>query len=175
MVRKALFLTGIMVAQICLAQAPAGAPAGSTAQCSDGSYYSGASKSGACRGHKGVKTWWGAAGAASSTKTSAKASTKGAKGSSSSTSASPTSAPPPAAPPKPAAAAPASSSAKTPMSAKTAAAGGGPGLVWLNTSSNVYHCYGTQYYGKTKAGSYMTEADAKAKGAHSEGGKPCSK
>jgi hypothetical protein len=45
----------------------------------------------------------------------------------------------------------------------------------LNTASNVYHCPGSAYYGKTKAGAYMTEDQAKAKGARPNGGKPCSK
>jgi hypothetical protein len=45
----------------------------------------------------------------------------------------------------------------------------------LNTASNVYHCSGSTYYGKTKAGAYMTEDQAKAKGGHPNGGKPCSK
>jgi hypothetical protein len=45
----------------------------------------------------------------------------------------------------------------------------------LNTATNVYHCPGTQYYGKTKAGAYMTEDQAIAKGAHADHAKPCSK
>ena len=54
----------------------------------------------------------------------------------------------------------------------TAAAGSGDGKVWVNTKSKAYHCEGTKFYGKTKAGEYMTEADAKAKGNH---GKACIK
>jgi hypothetical protein len=45
----------------------------------------------------------------------------------------------------------------------------------VNTSSNVYHCYGSKYYGTTKAGKYMTEAAAKAAGAHADHGTACSK
>jgi hypothetical protein len=45
--------------------------------------------------------------------------------------------------------------------------------LWVNTSSNVYHCYGTRYYGTTEAGKYETEAQAKAAGARPNAGKAC--
>jgi hypothetical protein len=112
-----------------LAQAPAGA----TGQCRDGSYTDVASRSGACRGHKGVQAWFAAA---------------------------------------PVSAATAKPSAPV---AAPAQAAGGPGMVWVNTATRVYHCPGTKFYGKTKAGKYMSEAEARASGARPERGKACSK
>ncbi len=53
-----------------------------------------------------------------------------------------------------------------PKPADTAAPGAAPNKVWVNTASNVYHCPGDRYYGKTKAGKYMTEPEARAAGAH---------
>jgi hypothetical protein len=40
------------------------------------------------------------------------------------------------------------------------APGGGHGLVWVNTDSHVYHREGSHFYGTTKKGKYMTEAEA---------------
>jgi len=57
---------------------------------------------------------------------------------------------------------------------ETAVPGGGTGKVWVNSASKVYHCPGTKYYGKTKAGEYMSEADAKAAGNHPVNKKACS-
>ena len=38
------------------------------------------------------------------------------------------------------------------------------GMVWVNTDSKVYHKEGSQWYGNTSTGKWMTEADAKKDG-----------
>jgi hypothetical protein len=80
------------------------------------------------------------------------------------------------APAKPAVMAPASVPAAAPAAKPIAAAvpAGSDGKVWVNTGSKTYHCPGTKYYGKTKAGEYLSEADAKAKGNHPDHKKACS-
>ncbi len=45
--------------------------------------------------------------------------------------------------------------------------------VWVNTASGVYHCPGTRWYGATKRGEYMTEAEAQKKGYRPAYGKVC--
>ena len=155
LIRRLAFAASLVMAQVSLSQAPAGAPAGATGLCNDGTYYTGANKRGACRGHQGVKQWYGTP------------STSGKAASATGETQSPPTAAPAAAPPQSAAGA-ATKTATTPP-----APGGGPGMVWLNTASNVYHCPGTRYYGTTKAGAYMTEDEAKAKGARPDHGKPC--
>jgi hypothetical protein len=172
----ALFAGLILAPCFLIAQAPAGAPAGTTGKCKDGTYTSQATKQGACRGHKGVDTWYAAD--TGSAKSSAKSSSKSAAATST-PAATPAAAPAPAPTPTAAPAASSSSSKASTRSsgskaAKTPAPGGGPGLVWVNSGTNVYHCYGTEFYGTTKAGKYMSEADAKAAGARPERNKPCS-
>lgn len=71
------------------------------------------------------------------------------------------SAPNPAAPSKPVPVAP----AKVITSAAPAGTPG-PGMVWVNASSGVYHYAGSPFYGKTKSGNYMSEADAVKAGYH---------
>ncbi|WP_058188682.1 DUF3761 domain-containing protein [Terracidiphilus gabretensis] len=162
----AVAIAGLILApSALLAQAP---PAGATGKCKDGTYTTSPTKSGACRGHQGVDTWLAASVPAKpSTPAPAPAPAPAAK---------PSSTPAPAPTPTPAPAKPASTSGEAKSTApKTVAPGGGPGMVWLNTSSKVYHCYGGADYGTTKAGKYMSEADAKNAGGRPSGGKACSK
>ena len=135
--------------------APAAAPTGT---CKDGTSTSAASKSGACSGHGGVKEWNAAAGASSAAAAAAPMS-KAA------------SAAAPAAAPAPPAAAPSKSTTYTPPAMP--APGGGQGQVWVNKPSKVYHCPNDKWYGKTKDGAYMSEANAIAQGNHADHGKAC--
>jgi hypothetical protein len=70
--------------------------------------------------------------------------------------------------------------AATPAPAKGAGAkvasnppapGGGHGLVWVNTDTHVYHKEGSRFYGTTKKGKYMTEAEAMKTGNKAASGR----
>lgn len=170
------------------------APVGSTAVCGDGSYSHAATEKGACSHHGGVKTWTGnTATAAAPNKptppmppipspTPAPAATTphpvdmvscrdgtmaqlpvkqgtcshhGGVG----TPAALTTAPLPTR-------APVGTASQPPTD-------GHPNKVWVNSASHVYHCNGDRWYGKTKAGDYMSESDAIAKGNRAVQGKAC--
>jgi hypothetical protein len=57
-------------------------------------------------------------------------------------------------------ASPAAAPATAATTAAAPAAGGGHGLVWVNTETHVYHKEGSRFYGQTKKGKYVSEADA---------------
>lgn len=122
-------------------------PATLTATCKDGTSFSGTTKHGACGGHGGVKAWTTASAA------------------------------PAAATPEPASAQAdkpiKTASSSAPVNTQAAKPGGGAGQVWVNTSTKVYHCQGSKWYGKTKQGEYMPEAQAKSSGFHPSGNKAC--
>lgn len=195
---KTILVTAALGAGLLFAAgAYAQAPVGATAQCKDGTYYSGTTHKGACHGHKGVKSWLPAAAstaatpttatteAAAATPTTAKKAkksrkTKAAAAEAAAPAATATVAAPaaPAATVAPAAATKSTArkhTAPTPASQIAQKPGGGPGMVWVNASSKVYHCSGDEWYGKTKQGSYMSEAAAKAAGNHAAHGKDCTK
>ncbi len=154
---NSVFLFGSLAVSSAFAAAPADAPAGSMGMCKDGTYSTATDKKGACSGHKGVKEWY-----ADAPQTKAPVSERAPTAQPSTTSTSVS-----AAPTTPAV------TSHTSGSPAEVAAGGGPGKVWANTSTKVYHCQGAKYYGTTKHGEYMSEADAKSKGYHADHGKAC--
>jgi hypothetical protein len=150
----------ILLCTFAHAAVPANAPAGTTGLCKDGSYYSGPTKKGACKGHKGVKDWYGTPAAA-------------AAGSAPVAASKPAPATAPAAPTAGSAVPKAASPVANPATQVAVAPGGGAGKVWVNISTKVYHCAGDKWYGKTKGGEYMPEAQATAQGFRPDHGKAC--
>ncbi|WP_263385771.1 DUF3761 domain-containing protein [Granulicella arctica] len=156
MTKRTLAFLAILMSSCILVHAQA--PAGATGQCKDGTYSTAKAKSGACSGHKGVQTWYATTSPASAPSSPAPAAGTGPAAATSSATTS----------------RPAPTSGASAMPSQPAA-GGGPGQVWVNTSTKVYHCTGDRYYGKTKKGAYMSESEAVAQGARPDAGKSCPK
>ena len=72
--------------------------------------------------------------------------------------------PAPAAPMPPAGTSKATPPETTKAAPSVAKAAPAKGMVWVNTASKVFHREGDRWYGKTKEGKYMTEADALKEG-----------
>jgi hypothetical protein len=72
--------------------------------------------------------------------------------------------------PAPGGPAPARGAARNVATSNSPAPGGGHGLVWVNTETHIYHREGSRFYGTTKKGKYMTEADAIKEGDKAAGG-----
>ena len=53
---------------------------------------------------------------------------------------------------------------KAPEPQATQAPGGGKGQVWVNSETHVFHKEGSKWYGRTKQGKYLSEAEAVKEG-----------
>jgi len=172
-----------------------------TATCKDGTSFTGAKRSGACRGHAGVQSWGAASGSSglvnpaiepastpAATKSGTQAQSAGTVTATCKDGTSFTGA-------KRSGACrghggvqswgAASEATTTPVNApaepvsppaargRAAPPPANSGQVWVNTDSHVYHCPGTRWYGKTKQGTYMSETQAQAQGAKPDHGKAC--
>jgi hypothetical protein len=150
-----VWLAPAMMAGACVSFAQTPAAGTQTFVCKDGTSVTAATSKDACKGHKGIDK-------------------SASSGANPAAAAAPAKAAPVAATATAVPAAAAASKKAPPAPAGTPAPGGGPGKVWANSSTKVYHCQGDRYYGTTKQGSYMTEAEAKAQGMHAAANKSCS-
>jgi hypothetical protein len=142
----------VAVALLCLphgpsAQSPDSAVA--TARCQDATYSYSASRQGTCSGHGGVSQWLATDAATAKCNDGPLSASTSRRGTCSKH----------------------GGVARWLTSANAAAA---DARVWVNTSSGVYHCPGSRYYGGTKQGQYMTETEARATGYRPAYNRSCS-
>jgi hypothetical protein len=166
-IRKSVsWICGVLACAALLGSAGVGAAdTGSPVTCKDGTTSPHGGR-GACSGHGGIDkaaTAAAAQGAANTPPGTGNQSSSGASSTAPSPG-SPSSTHPPST----------QTTTPTPSPSQAPAPGGGPGMVWVNTASKVYHCPSDRWYGKTKQGEYMTEAAAKTKGNRPDHNKPCS-
>jgi hypothetical protein len=146
--------------------APANTPTSQGSICNDGTTSAKAGR-GACRGHGGIAKHVGTRRSApmTSEKARRKASESGQANMRRESRTRMASAAAPSA---------ASATAGAAPTPRDRLASGRGGEVWVNSASKVYHCRGDRWYGQTKQGQYMSEADAKAQGYRPDHGKGCS-
>jgi hypothetical protein len=155
-----LSLIAVAVLAIGTECALAQAPAGSTGLCKDGTYTTAAKKRGSCNDHGGVKAWFGTPIPQAAP-------------------ASPAAPPPVASPqgvssPTDAAGARSTDAPQTVTSAPAQAQSSADSVkVWVNMATKVYHCPGSEWYGKTQSGKFITQGEAIAMGARAAYYKPC--
>ncbi len=159
----------IVLAALGLGTLPCGAqaPAGSTGLCKDGAYTTAAKKRGACKDHAGVKAWFGAPIPQAPLPPPSPEASAAAKSPTPAVADSTATSLKTVAPAQAAVAPPSSAIPSKPQSPADAI------KVWVNVSSKVYHCPGSEWYGKTQSGKYMSQADAIAMGARPAYSKPC--
>jgi hypothetical protein len=137
--RHLLVSAAILLAPASVAFAQTPSAQSPTAKCRDGTFSYSATRAGTCSRHGGVAEWLAPSGATARCNDgtfSTSASRQGA----------------------------CSSHGGVAQWLTRATASAAAARVWVNTSSGVYHCPGSRYYGGTKQGVYLTEVEARSKG-----------
>ena len=147
--RHVLLATALILAPSSTAFAQTPSAESPTAKCRDGSFSHSTTRSGTCSGHGGVAEWLAPTGATARCNDGTFTTSASRQGACSNHGG--------------------VAQWLTVASASTAGT-----RVWVNTSSGVYHCPGSRYYGGTKQGAYMTEVEAQSKGYRPAYSRACS-
>jgi hypothetical protein len=154
----------LATAGVASAQTPAGAPAGATAQCKDGTWSTEQNRDAACSGHDGVRTWYGPSDSPSRTPAPAMMP--------------PQTFPKPTPQQMPNAQTPTTGTqtgSRPTLPGGVSRKSGGAARVWVDRSARTYVCEGERGYGTSSGGTYMSESEAVSAGNQPANGANCSR